>query len=248
MKDLNGKFAIVTGGGKGIGRAIVERFLNENAAGVAILDWDGELAKKTALELDPTGKKVIAFKCDVAKSEAVEEAVKGVYEAFGRVDILVNNAGIIRDRIFHHMTDDEWYSVINVNLNGIYNLCKFIVPKMREQESGSIINISSTSAMGNPGQANYSATKAGMMGFTRTLAKELGRKNVRMNCVAPGYIDTEMMRSIGEEKLRAAIARHPMNRLGTPDELAAVVTFLASDDASWVTGQTIFTCGGTTTD
>jgi len=141
------------------------------------------------------------------------------------------------------MTDADWHAVIDVNLNGVYNTCKFIVPMMREQESGAIVNISSTSLMGNPGQANYSATKAALQGFTRTMAKELGRKNVRMNCVAPGHIDTDMMRAIGEEKLQAAVARLPMQRLGTTDELAAVVAFLCTDDASWVSGQTIVASG-----
>ena len=245
MKDLNGKYAIVTGAGKGIGKAIVERFLEERAAGVAILEYDYELAKKTAAELDPTGEKVIAIKCDVSKDDQVKAAVDETLAKFGRIDVLVNNAGIIRDKIFHHMTDEDWYAVINVNLHGVYNTCKYVVPLMRDQQSGSIINISSTSAMGNPGQANYSATKAGMQGFTRTMAKELGRKNVRMNCVAPGYIDTDMMRSVGEERIAAAVRGLPFQRLGQPSELAAVVTFLATDDASWVSGQTIFTDGAT---
>ena len=244
MKNLKGKYCIVTGAGKGIGAAIAKRFLEEEAAGVAILEWNGELAAQTAKELDPTGEKVIAVKCDVSNDEQVKAAVEAVTAKFGRIDVLVNNAGIIRDKIFHKMTDDDWYSVINVNLNGIYLMCKYIVPMMREQESGAIVNISSTSLMGNPGQANYSATKAGMQGFTRTMAKELARKNVRMNCVAPGYIDTEMMRSIGEDKFKAACDRHPMKRMGTPDELAAVVTYLCTDDASWVTGQTIVASGG----
>ena len=244
MKNLNGKYCVVTGAGKGIGKAIVERFLEEEAAGVAIFEWDLELAQATAKELDPTGKKVIAFKCNVADSDMVKAAVDGTIEAFGRIDVLVNNAGITRDRIFHKMTDAEWHAVIDVNLNGVYNTCKYIVPMMRDQESGAIVNISSTSLMGNPGQANYSATKAALQGFTRTMAKELGRKNVRMNCVAPGHIDTDMMRAIGEEKLKAAVARLPMQRLGDASELAAVASFLASDDSSFVTGNTILVCGG----
>lgn len=243
MKNLAGKYCIVTGAGKGIGAAIAKRFVEEEAAGVAILEYDLELAKKTALELDPTGKKVVAFKCDVSKDDQVKAAIDATREVFGRIDVLVNNAGITRDRIFHKMTDDEWYAVINVNLNGMYNTCKYVVPIMREQEYGSIINISSTSLCGNPGQANYAATKAAMQGFTRTLAKELGRKNVRMNCVAPGYIDTDMMRAVGEEKFNAAVAHHPMQRMAQPSEIASVVTFLATDDASWVSGQTIFASG-----
>lgn len=243
MKNLNGKYCVVTGAGKGIGKAIVKRFLEEEAAGVAIFEWDLELAQATAKELDPTGKKVIAFKCNVADSDMVKAAVDGTIAAFGRIDVLVNNAGVTRDRIFHKMTDEEWHTVINVNLNGVYNTCKFVVPMMRNQESGAIVNISSTSLMGNPGQANYSATKAALQGFTRTMAKELARKNVRMNCVAPGYIDTDMMRAIGEDKFNAAAARHPMGRMGTTDELAAVVAFLCTDDASWVSGQTVVASG-----
>lgn len=244
MKNLNGKYCIVTGAGKGIGKAIAKRFLEEEAAGVAILEWDLALAEATAKELDPTGKKVIAVKCNVADSDMVKAAVEKTVEVFGRVDVLINNAGVTRDRIFHKMTDDEWYTVININLNGMYNLCKFVVPMMRNQESGAIVNISSTSLMGNPGQANYAATKAAMQGFTRTMAKELGRKNVRMNCIAPGYIDTEMMRAVGEEKFNAAVARHPMQRMADPDEIAALAAFLCTEDSSWVTGQTIFASGG----
>jgi 3-oxoacyl-[acyl-carrier protein] reductase len=142
------------------------------------------------------------------------------------------------------MTDDDWYTVLNINLNGVYNLCKFVVPIMREQASGSIVNISSTSIMGNPGQANYAATKAAMVGFTRTMAKELGRKGVRMNCISPGYIDTEMMRAVGEERLNGMIRGIPAQRLGDPDEIASVAAFLCTEDSSWVSGQNIFVSGG----
>ena len=244
MKNLAGKYCVVTGAGKGIGKAIAKRFLEEEAAGVAIWEYDPALAEATARELDPTGKKVIVVRCNVADSDQVKQATEETVAAFGRIDVLVNNAGITLDRIFHKMTDDEWYTVININLNGVYNLCKFVVPIMREQEFGSIVNISSTSLMGNPGQANYAATKAAMQGFTRTMAKELGRKNVRMNCIAPGYIDTEMMRAVGEEKFNAAIARHPMQRMADPDEIASLTAFLCTEDSSWVTGQTIIASGG----
>ena len=244
MKNLEGKYCIVTGAGKGIGKAIAKRFVEEQAAGVAILEYDLALAEATAKELDPTGKKVIAIKCNVADSEQVKAAINQALDAFGRIDVLVNNAGITRDRIFHNMTDDEWHAVIDVNLNGVYNTCKFVVPMMRNQMSGSIINISSTSLMGNPGQANYAATKAALQGFTRTVAKELARKNVRMNCVAPAFVDTEMMRAVGEEKLNAMLSRTPAQRMCDPDEIASVVAFLATEDASWVTGQTIFASGG----
>ena len=244
MKNMKGMYCIVTGAGKGIGKAIAKRFLAEEAAGVAILEWDLALAEATAKELDPTGEKVIAVKCNVADSDMVKAAVDATVAKFGRIDVLINNAGVTRDRIFHKMTDEEWHTVIDINLNGVYNLCKFVIPMMREQESGAVVNISSTSLMGNPGQANYAATKAAMQGFTRTMAKELGRKNVRMNCIAPGYIDTEMMRAVGEEKFNAAIARHPMQRMADPDEIASLAAFLCTEDSSWVTGQTIIASGG----
>ena len=245
MKNLEGKYCVVTGAGKGIGKAIAKRFVEEQAAGVAILEYDLALAEATAMELDLTGKKVIAIKCNVADSEQVKAAIDQVVATFGKIDVLVNNAGITRDRIFHKMTDDEWHAVIDVNLNGVFNTCKYVVPMMRERMTGSIINISSTSLMGNPGQANYAATKAALQGFTRTVAKELARKNVRMNCVAPAYVDTEMMRAVGEEKLNAMISRSPAQRMCDPSEIASVVAFLATEDASWVTGQTIFASGGT---
>ena len=244
MRNLEGKYCIVTGAGKGIGKAIVERFLKEQAAGVAILEWDLDLAEATAKELDPSGERVIAIKCNVADSDVVKEAVDQVMAKWGRIDVLVNNAGITRDRIFHKMSDDDWHSVINVNLNGTYNLCKFVVPVMREQESGAIVHMSSTSMMGNPGQANSAATKAALVGFTRTMAKELGRKNIRMNCIAPAYIDTEMMRAVGEEKIAGIIRSVPLQRLGDPDEIATLTAFLCTDAASWVSGQTIFASGG----
>ena len=246
MKNLAGKYAVVTGAGKGIGAAIAKRFLEEEAAGIAILEYDLALAQKTAAELDPTGKKVIAIKCDVADSDQVKAAVEATVAAFGRIDIVINNAGIIRDRMFHKMTDDEWYAVINVNLNGVYNVCKYVIPMMRAQESGAIVNIASTSLMGNPGQANYAATKAALQGFTRTLAKENGPKNVRINVIAPGHILTDMMLTVGEEKLKAAAERLPMRRLGQPEEIASVAAFLCSEDASWVTGQTVYVAGGGT--
>ena len=246
MKNLAGKYCIVTGAGQGIGKAIAKKFLEEEAAGVAILEYNFELAQATAKELDPTGERCIAIKCNVADDAMVKAAVEETMAKFGRIDCLVNNAGITRDKIFHKMTDDDWYAVINVNLNGTYLLCKYVVPIMREQESGSIVNMSSTSLMGNPGQANYAASKAAMQGFTRTMAKELGRKNVRMNIVAPAHVDTDMMRSVPPEQFASIPKRNPMQRLADPSEIASVVAFLCTEDASWVTGQTIYASGGVT--
>ena len=243
MRNLEGKYCIVTGAGQGIGKAIAKKFLEEQAAGVAIFEYNYELAQATAKELDPTGEKCIAVKCNVADDAMVKAAVEETMAKFGRIDCLVNNAGITRDKIFHKMTDDDWYAVINVNLNGTYLMCKYVVPIMREQESGAIVNMSSTSLMGNPGQANYAATKAALQGFTRTMAKELGRKNVRMNCIAPGYIDTEMMRAIPKEQFESIPKRVPMQRLAQPEEIASLTAFLCTEDSSWVSGQTIVASG-----
>ena len=248
MRNLEGKYCIVTGAGKGIGKAIAERFVAEQAAGVAIFEYNYELAQATALELDPTGKKVIAIKCNVANIDDVKAAIDQTLATFGRIDVLVNNAGITRDAIFHKMTPEEWHAVIDVNLNGVFNTCHYVVPLMREQESGAIVNISSTSLKGNPGQANYAATKAALQGFTRTMGKELGRKNVRMNCVAPAHVDTDMMRSVPAEQFASLPKRNPMQRLAQPEEIASVVTFLCTEDASWINAQTIYASGGAATD
>ena len=244
MRDMTGKYCIVTGAGQGIGGAIAKRFLEEGAAGVAFLDVNMEKTQEAAEKLDPSGERTLPIKCNIADPEQVKAAVDAVMAKWGRVDVLINNAGITRDKIFHKMSDDDWFSVMNINLNGMYYMCKHVVPIMREQESGAIVNIGSTSMMGNPGQANYATTKAGMQGFTRTMAKELGRKNVRINCVAPGHIDTEMMRAVGEEKFNAAVRNHPMQRMADPDEIASIVEFLCTEDSSWVTGQTIVASGG----
>ena len=240
--NLSGKYAIVTGGGKGIGAAIVKRFIAEQAAGVAILEYDEALARKTA---DEIGGNVIAIKCDVSKEDQVKAAVDKVLEAFGRIDILVNNAGITRDVMFHKMTDDQWRQVMSVNLDGVYYCCKFVVPLMREQGYGKIVNLSSSSANGNAGQANYSATKAAIIGLTKTLAKELAPKNITVNAIAPAMIDTDMMRGVPPEILEKYIKGIPARRLGTVDELAAAAYFLASDDSSFVNGIVLPVNGAT---
>ncbi len=247
MSDLSGKYAIVTGGNRGIGAAIVKRFLDDGCAGVAILGRKLEQVEAYAAEVDPSGERTICVACDVGNRQQAREAVAEVFEKFGRVDILVNNAGITKDRIFHKMSDEEWDAVINTNLNGTYNMCSAVYPKMREQQYGHIVNIASVSAWGNAGQANYAASKAGVMGFTRTLAKEGGPKNVIVNAILPGTIETDMLKAVPPEKYAAYTAAVPLHRLGQPSELAAVVSFLSSDDASYVTGQCITVNGGTRT-
>lgn len=236
MSDLSGKYAIVTGGGKGIGAAVVKRFIKEQVAGVAILEYDFELAKKTAAEL---GGNVLPIRCDVSDEMQVKAAVEQVLEAFGRIDILVNNAGIIRDAMFHKMSSDQWSQVINVNLNGTYYCCKYVIPYMRAQNYGKIVNMSSFSATGNAGQTNYAASKAAIEGFTKSLAKESARKRITVNAIAPAGIDTDMQRSIPKNVLDNLIFCMPGKRLGSVDELASVVYFLSNDDSSFVNGQII---------
>ena len=239
MKDLKGKYAVVTGAKKGIGYAIAKRFLEENVAGVAVLD----LEAFDTTELDPTGERAVSYACDVGDAEMVKAVFDQIYERFGRVDILVNNAGIIADAMFHKMTDAQWDRVLRVNVEGVYNCTRQVINKMRGQQYGRIVNVSSVSAFGAAGQCNYSLTKSGLIGFTKSLAKESGRKGITVNAVAPDFIDTDMLRTLPKEDLEAACKLSPMQRPGTPDEVAALVTYLASDDASYVSGECI-RCGG----
>jgi len=244
MGKLTGKFAVVTGAGRGIGRAIAQRFLEDDAAGVAILEMNEALAAAAAAEMDPTGEKVIAVQCDVSNWESVNEAFRQVYDKFGRVDILVNNAGITRDAMFHKMTVEQARMVMDVNFFGTFHCCQAVIGGMRAQGYGKIINISSVSASGNVGQANYSASKAAIDGFTRTLALESARKNITVNAIAPGLVYTDMLNSMPEEILKQKIASGPAQRLAETSELAAVASFLASDDSSWVNGNCIVASGG----
>ena len=238
MKDLSGKFAVVTGAQKGIGYAIAKRFLEENVAGVAIID----LNAFDTTEMDPTGR-AVSYACNIADGEMVADVFAQIYERFGRIDILVNNAGIIKDAMFHKMNDAQWNAVMNVNIGGMYNCCKQVIGKMRDQEYGRIINISSTSASGAAGQCNYSLTKSGVIGFTKSLAKEGARKNITVNAVAPDFIKTDMMLSVPKEVMEESLRQAPMHRMGEPEEVAALVTYLASDDATYVSGECI-RCGG----
>lgn len=244
MGYLSGRYAVITGAGKGIGRAIAERFLADDAAGVAILDMDEPLAKATALELNPTGDRVIGIRCDVSNTEAVKAAFAEVTAKFGRVDVLVNNAGITRDAMFHKMTPEQFQLVMNVHMMGTFNCCQAVIPAMREQAHGRIVNISSVSCYGNVGQTNYSAAKGAIEAFTRSLALESIRKNITVNCIGPGMIDTDMFRAIPDDIRMAKIKDHPAQRTANASEVAALAAFLASDDASWVTGNIIMCSGG----
>jgi len=240
---LRDKVAIVTGAARGIGEAIVYRFVEEGAK-VALCDLDGDaLCAVEARIRKMNGSSFIAVG-DIVDRPFVQSLVAQTVEKFGTLDVLVNNAGITRDAILHKMTEEQWDQVINVNLKGSFNCLQAAAISMREQGKGSIINVSSTSRFGNPGQLNYSTTKGGIVSMTRTAAKELARKNVRCNCIAPGTIWTEMFKAVPEESLRNFKAGIPLGRFGEPKEVAELAVFLASDESSYITGQTINVDGG----
>ncbi|WP_042357001.1 3-oxoacyl-ACP reductase FabG [Bacillus rubiinfantis] len=243
MGKLVNKIAVVTGAAQGIGARIVERLFVDGAT-IAALDVNLEKLQETVLQLDRSGERVFALQCNVSDREEVNAVFAKIYERFGKIDILVNNAGITRDAFFHKMTLEQWHSVINVNLNSMFYTCQAVIPNMRQQEYGKIVNISSSSSWGNMGQANYSAAKAGVIGLTRTLAKENGSKNITVNAVAPGHIDTEMTKTIPENIKMMAIMLTPAGRMGNPEEVASVVSFLSSDDSSYVNGECISVSGG----
>ncbi|RAZ79681.1 3-oxoacyl-ACP reductase FabG [Planococcus halotolerans] len=240
MVYLQSKVAVVTGAAQGIGAAIVERFVAEGVK-VAALDVNGDKLRE---RWQTAGDQVVAFECDVTDGELVKRVFEEIYSRFEKIDILVNNAGITRDAIFHKMTEAQWHSVMDVNLTSMFHTCQAVIPAMRKQEYGKIVNISSVSSWGNAGQANYSASKAGVLGFTKTLAKENGGKNITVNAIAPGQIDTEMTKDLPENIQMMALMLTPAGRLGDTSEVASVARFLASDDSSFVNGECIQVNGG----
>ena len=242
--SIEGKVALVTGATRGIGKAIALELGKQGAVvvGTATSDGGAESISAYLSEAGVTGKGV---KLNVADSDSIESVIKAVQDEFGTIVILVNNAGITRDNIMLRMKDDEWDDVINTNLSSVYRLVKTCLRGMTKARWGRIISISSVVAsMGNAGQANYAAAKSGMEGFTRALAREIGSRNITVNCVAPGFIDTDMTSGLAEEHKNALQSQIPMNRLGRPEEIAAVVGFLASEGAGYVTGESIQVNGG----
>lgn len=248
MKLLEGKTAIVTGASRGIGKAIALKFAQEGC-NVAFTDlFEDENMKTTEAELQALGVKAKGYASDASKFDDTERVVNQILEDFGRIDVLVNNAGITKDTLLMRMTEEQWDAVISVNLKSVFNFTKAAQKTMLKQRSGSIINMSSVVGVsGNAGQANYSASKAGIIGFTKSVARELGSRGVRSNAIAPGFIITEMTAKIPEDARKAWEASIPLKRGGTPEEVAGVATFLASDLSSYVSGQVIQVCGAMNT-
>ena len=241
---LKDKVALITGGGRGIGKAIAIAFAKEGAD-IVIGDVNQLDAENTCREIEGLGRKTLPLVMDVTDFAKVEEAVNKILDKFGKVDILVNNAGITKDNLLLRMSDADWDAVIKVNLKGTFNCTKAVSRPMIKQRCGKIVNIASIiGIIGNPGQANYSASKAGIIALTKTAAKELASRNINVNAVAPGFIQTEMTAKLPEDlklKMKQVI---PMDKFGTPEDVAAVCLFLASESSSYITGQTIVVDGG----
>ncbi len=243
--DFNGKVALITGGARGIGKAIAEKFASLGAT-VAVADLNLDQAQSTAQELqDRYGRPTTAVQVNVSEHENARQMVEQVIQTFGKIDILVNNAGVTRDTLILRMEEKDWDIVLGVNLKGVFNCSKAVVRPMIKQRSGRIINISSVSGLaGQAGQTNYSASKAGVIGFTKALAREVASRNITVNAVAPGFIPTALTVDLPEELKEAILKTTPMGRMGTPEEVANAVAFFASDEASYITGQVLSVDGG----
>ncbi len=245
MKMLKGKVAIITGASRGIGRGIAKKFAEHGASIAFTFASSVEKAKELEKELAGFGIKAKGYQSDAANTKASEDLVNEVVKEFGTVDVLVNNAGITRDNLLMRMTEQQWDEVMNANLKSVFNLTKAVQRPMLKARKGSIINMTSVVGIeGNAGQANYAASKAGIIGFTKSVAQELGSRNIRSNAVAPGFIETEMTAALDQKVKEGWIHDIPLQRSGTTDDVANLVVFLASDLSSYITGQVISICGG----
>ncbi len=247
MSTLDGKVALITGGARGIGKAIVLALSNAGASIAFTYKTSESAAKKLASELETKGKKALAFQSDASSSDQATQTVEKVVMECGQLDILVNNAGITKDGLLVRMSEEDWDSVLANNLKSVYNFTKAASRQMMRQKSGKIINITSVAGLtGNAGQANYAASKAGIIGFTKSVAKELGSRNILVNAIAPGYVETDMTGSLSEHQKKILTDLIPLKRTAQAHEIAAVVKFLASFEANYITGQVICVDGGLT--
>ena len=242
MFKLENQIAIITGAAKGIGAGSAKVFAD---AGATVVIWDVLDASPVAEEIKNQGGSALYQKVDITQKEEIERAVKAILDLYGKIDILVNNAGIIRDKSFMKMSDQEWDQVLDINLKGAFNTCKVIVPIMREAGYGRIVNTSSINGLvGAFGQVNYAASKAGIIGFTKSLAKETGKYGITVNAVAPGFIKSDMTDSMPEEVVQAGIKQIPVGRIGEPEDIGHAYVYLASKEAGFVTGFTLSVNGG----
>jgi len=247
MATLQGKVAVVTGAARGIGQAIAVR-LAEEGADIAACDLQAEWLEETRKQVEALGRRIRTYAVDVAASAGVQQTVDQILQDFGRIDILVNNAGITRDGLLVRMDEKDWDAVLNVNLKGTYLFTRAVARPMMKQRGGAVVNIASIiGEIGNAGQCNYAASKGGVIAFTKSAAKELAGRGIRVNAVAPGFIETRMTEALPEETRQRMLSVIPLGRFGVPRDVANVVAFLAGDDASYVTGQVVNVCGGMVT-
>ncbi len=241
--SLEGQLALITGAGRGIGKTIALK-LARSGADIAFTDLDPEIEGLSS-EVEALGRKCWAYQVDVTQADLVEEMTRAIVAETGRIDILVNNAGITQDNLMLRMKPEQWSKVIDVNLNGVFLVTRSVLKTMVKQRSGKIISISSVVGFsGNPGQVNYSSTKAALIGFTKSLAREVGQRGVTVNAVAPGFIDTAMTRALSDSQQEAILQQIPLNRMGNPEDIAHAVEFLASENAAYITGTILHVNGG----
>lgn len=245
MGLLGGKVALITGGSRGIGESIVLTFAQQGANIAFTYLSSEEKAQAVVQEAAQYGGKIVAYKSDAADYAQAEKLINDVTEVFGKIDILINNAGITKDTLMLRMSEEQWDQVIDVNLKSVFNLTKHVLKPMMKNKSGSIINMGSVvGVFGNPGQANYAASKAGIIGFSKSIAKEVGSRNIRCNVIAPGFIETDMTHVLTEDQKKAYIDSIPLKRLGAGNDVAQACVYLGSDMSTYVSGQVLSVCGG----